>query len=450
MVFYGGLHYLKISSIINNYKLKKVSFIGIIYLYLFMAKKTIHLFFIGIFVLIFSLGAFFSYSLALSQDPKQFSRKIIVFEDGDLDDMGKDELVKKHGGVKIKDLKIIHGKAVLISKEDEDKLSREHGVKRIDEDVVVRVLEREDGRDNEGNTERLDKKARTNAPSQPIQTLPWGIDRIDADLLWSVTTADLIKVGIIDTGIELSHLDLAANIKGGYNAINPTKSANDDNGHGTHVAGTVAALNNSIGVVGAGHKIDLYAVKVLNRNGSGFLSDVIEGIDWAVQNRMNVINMSLGTISNIQSLHDAVVRAHSAGVVVVAAAGNENGGPVNFPGAYPEAIAVSATDINNNIASFSSVGPEVDLAAPGVNILSTYRGGRYATVSGTSMASPHVAGAAALLLSIPSKCDFDLNGVCSPSEVRERLEQTAIDLGASGKDNIYGSGLVNAFQAIMR
>ena len=158
------------------------------------------------------------------------------------------------------------------------------------------------------------------------------------------------------------------NIKGGYNAINPLKSANDDNGHGTHVAGIIAAENNSVGVIGAGPQIDLYAVKVLSRNGSGYLSDVIEGIDWAIANGIQVINMSLGTTGNVQSFHDAIARANEAGIVQVAAAGND-GLAVNYPAAYSEVIAVSATDSSDIITSWSSRGAEVDLSAPRIEYL---------------------------------------------------------------------------------
>ncbi|MEK7067800.1 MAG: S8 family peptidase, partial [Patescibacteria group bacterium] len=220
-------------------------------------------------------------------------------------------------------------------------------------------------------------------------------------------------------------------------------------GHGTHIAGIIAAVDNTFGVVGVGPQISLYGVKVLNRNGSGYLSDVIEGLDWAIANGMQVINMSLGTSSDIQSFRDAVQRVNAAGIVQVAAAGN-SGGAVNFPGAYPEVIAVSATDNTNTIASWSSRGSEVDLAAPGVNIYSTYRGSKYATLSGTSMASPHVAGAAALVLTQTAKCDSDFNGVCSPVEVQQRLENTAEDLGISGKDSLYGAGLIDAQKAVVQ
>ena len=214
------------------------------------------------------------------------------------------------------------------------------------------------------------------------------------------------------------------------------------------MAGIAAALNNSLGVVGAGPNIDLYAIKVLNRNGSGFLSDVIEGIQWATANGIKVANMSLGSTSNVQSFHDAVIAAYNAGVTIVAAAGN-SGGAVSFPAAYPEVIAVSATDINNNLASFSSRGPEIDLAAPGVSILSTYKGTSYATLSGTSMASPHVAGSAALVINSPiGAYDVNLNGKWDPAEVKQKLRDKAVDLGTTGFDNLFGWGLVNAFSAI--
>ena len=214
------------------------------------------------------------------------------------------------------------------------------------------------------------------------------------------------------------------------------------------MAGTVAALNNTVGVVGAGPDIDLYAIKVLNRNGSGFLSDIIEGLQWAAANGIQIANMSLGTTSNVQSFHDAITAAYNAGITLVAAAGN-NGGTVNFPAAYSEVIAVSATDINNNLASFSSRGPEVDLAAPGVSILSTYKGNAYATLSGTSMASPHVAGSAALVINSPiGAYDANFNGQWDPAEVKQKLQDKAVDLGTVGFDNLFGWGLVNAFAAV--
>lgn len=367
-----------------------------------------------------------------SQGEDDLERKIVVFKNG-LSGEEKDELIKKHGGLKVKELDLIKGKAVLIDKKGGKELEKNKNVLRVDDDIIV---------------EALDKRSVKIGGSGPSQIIPWGISKIHADKVWTLTVADTVKVAVIDTGIELSHPDLKLNIKGGYNAIRPGRSPNDDNGHGTHVAGIIAAVNNNIGVVGVAPAADLYAVKSLSKSGSGFLSDIIEGIDWAIQNKMQVINMSLGTRSDIQSFHDAVIRANNAGIVVVAAAGNDFGGAVNFPAGYPEVIAVSATTLGDQIASFSSVGPEVDFAAPGENIFSSYRGQTYKILSGTSMASPHVAGAAALTMSITEKCDTDFDGVCSPLEVKQRMELTAMDLGILGFDNSYGSGLINAETAV--
>jgi len=374
-------------------------------------------------------------NLSTAQASDVSGRKIVVFQTG-LNDAAKDEIVKHAGGAKLKNLDLIDAKAVwLPSRAATEKLKAHPAVVRIDEDVIV---------------EALDRKGGSGKKKTPLaQVLPWGIDRVDAELVWpGGNTADPVKVGIIDTGISNKHPDLLANVKGGVNTINSFKNWNDDNGHGSHVAGIVAALNNTIGVVGVGSAVDLYAIKVLDANGSGFLSDVIEGIQWATVNGMQVINMSLGTGSDIQSFHDAVIAAKNAGVVVVAAAGN-SGGSVIFPAAYSEAIAVSATDKNNVIASFSSRGLEIDLAAPGVSIYSTYKRTGYATLSGTSMAAPHVAGSAALVLNTPvGGYDFNPNGKWDPDEVQKKLQDRAVNLGNTGVDNLYGWGLVNAYSAV--
>jgi len=215
----------------------------------------------------------------------------------------------------------------------------------------------------------------------------------------------------------------------------------DDNGHGTHCAGIVAAEDNGVGVVGVAPKANLYGVKVLNSEGRGYESDVIAGIDWSVRNGMQVISMSLGSDFGSISLEKACDNAYSSGVLLVAAAGNDGTPPgkgdnVDYPGAYSSVIAVAATGSNDERARWSSTGPDVELAAPGVNIYSTIPGEKYGTKSGTSMACPHVAGAAALVM------------VTHPTwtnvEVRDRLQETADDLGATGFDTKYGYGLVDA------
>lgn len=288
------------------------------------------------------------------------------------------------------------------------------------------------------------------APLQPPQTLPWGIDRVDAELSWIYSTGNGVKVAVIDTGIDYTHPDLDANVLGGVNFVSGRKDFKDDNGHGTHVAGTIAAENNGIGVVGVAPNVQLYGVKVLDRTGSGWISDVIAGIDWSAANGMNVVTMSL-TGPDVQALHDAVDNAYNQGIVLVAAAGNNNGA-IGYPAKYGTVIAVTATDQNNYKASFSNYGPEAELAAPGVSIYSTYKGGTYATLSGTSMATPHVTGTVALLLAtqIPAVYDINSNGLWDPAEVRNRLKDTATDLGASGWDSYYGHGLINAYMALQQ
>ena len=318
---------------------------------------------------------------------------------------------------------------------------------RIDNDAIATAV---------GEVESLSRFNRVTNQARVVsqaQTLPWGVEKINADDTWSSVSGAGIKVGIIDTGINVGHPDLVGQVKGGYNTINPRRSYTDDNGHGSHVAGIVAATSNSFGVVGVAPKAQLYSIKVLDRHGSGYVSDIIEGIDYAIGQRLHVINMSLGLTQDIPSLRDAVIRAKNAGIVQVAAAGN-SGGSVIYPAAYAEVIAVGATDSLDRIANFSSRGPAVDIAAPGVSIVSTHLYTNYATYSGTSMATPHVAGVAALLLSAPGKCQYLLDSIagCSTTEVQTRLENTARQSSydtTSGKDSIFGSGIVDAYQAVI-
>jgi subtilisin len=276
------------------------------------------------------------------------------------------------------------------------------------------------------------------------QQLPWGVAQIHADLVHPYNEGVGVKVAIIDTGIDLDHPDL--NVQGGLSCVSYTTSCDDDHGHGTHVAGIVAALNNNIGVVGVAPEAALYAVKVLDSAGSGNWSNVIEGIEWAIDNGMQVINMSLGGLSGSTALETVCNDAWNAGIIVVAAAGNNDAaGTVLYPAQYDSVIAVAATDSTNTRAGFSDTGPQVELAAPGVNIYSTYKGGAYANMSGTSMASPHVAGAAALVIA-SGITDANGNGRIN-DEVRQRLDATAHDLGTIGRDIQYGYGLVDASNA---
>ncbi len=275
------------------------------------------------------------------------------------------------------------------------------------------------------------------------QTLPSGVGRIKANLntIAQINGSDErvdVDVAIIDTGIDLTHPDL--NVVENTSFVPKVSSGDDDNGHGSHVAGIVAALDNDIGVVGVAPGARLHAVKVLDRKGSGKISWIIAGIDWVTEHAdvIEVANMSLGSTGYLQSLRDAIANSVRKGVVYVVAAGNESDdvyGPDGIfgndddhvPAAYPEAAAVSAmtdfdgrqgseggasgNELDDTLASFSnfstsvtmgnpvvSPGGAIDFAAPGVDIYSTYKGGGYKTLSGTSMASPHAVGCVALYI----------------------------------------------------
>jgi aqualysin 1 len=266
------------------------------------------------------------------------------------------------------------------------------------------------------------------------QTLPWGIDKIDADLSSTRAgngsgTVSNVNVYVIDTGVQRAHPDLNVvsfvNFRGGPN--------DDCNGHGTHVAGTIAAKDDTQGVVGVAPGAPIFAVKVLNCQGSGTWSTVISGVDWVTANhRANAVaNMSLGGGAS-QAVDDAVRRSAASGVFYALAAGNSSTNactqsPAAAGAGTTNGIAtVGATDSTDQEASFSNFGPCVDIWAPGVSVLSTYRSSSYATLSGTSMASPHVAGGGALYLST--------HPGASPSAVESALKGAARTTGTKSKD----------------
>jgi minor extracellular protease Epr len=271
------------------------------------------------------------------------------------------------------------------------------------------------------------------------QTQDWGIARLEAPRAWEQGfTGKGVKIAVVDSGVA-QHEDLI--IVGGASFTSYTTSFSDDNGHGTHVAGIIGARNNHYGTVGIAHESSIYAVKVLDQNGSGSLSDVVAGIDWSITNKMDIINLSLGTTSHSSTLKAVVDKAYNQGILVVAAAGNNgstdgSGDTVNYPARYDSVIAVSATDSRDRRASFSATGSSIEVAAPGVNILSTITGNKYSQMSGTSMAAPYVAGNLALLKqSFPN---------LSHTELRLKLQGNVIDLGLEGKDSWFGFGLVQA------
>ena len=251
------------------------------------------------------------------------------------------------------------------------------------------------------------------SPPPPPETFGWGVTRIHDNPTVGAGGAG-VTVAVIDTGIDLDHTDLINSngspaVIANYNVFYPTKPAEDDNGHGSHVAGIIGARDNSIGFVGVAPNCSLVAVKVLNRNGSGSISGINAGIDWVASHAspygIEVANMSLGGSGYSQSMYDAIAAATAAGVTFVVAAGNSDADAgFYFPASYDNVICVSALTKGSSdtsggsFASYSNWGSAVDILAPGTSVPSLWKGGGYNTISGTSMASPHAAGAAALWL----------------------------------------------------
>ncbi|MCS4542397.1 MAG: S8 family peptidase [Euryarchaeota archaeon] len=276
------------------------------------------------------------------------------------------------------------------------------------------------------------------------EIIPWGAEKIGATTCWSngVTGNDVV-IAIVDGGVDYNHPDLKDNYIGGYDFADNDNDPMDYDGHGTNCAGAALAKKNGFGTVGIAPGAKLLAVKVFRQGGSS-LSTLIAGIDYAVQNKADVISMSfiLGSSYSYASLAQACQNAYIKGVVLVASAGNHGSSGVFYPAKYPTVIAVGATDSNNKIAWFSSIGPEVELVAPGIGIYTTAMNNKYEYVTGTSISAPQVAGVVALMRGI--------NPSLSPDEIRKILRETAEDLGTLGKDDYYGYGLVDADEALSR
>lgn len=276
------------------------------------------------------------------------------------------------------------------------------------------------------------------------ESVPWGITAVQA-LEVSDDAVSNQKVCIIDTGYDITHPDLQdeTSIVSGTSQITSQSWTEDGNGHGTHVAGTIAGIGgNDQGVVGVirNGEVKLHIVKIFDNDGAWtYSSNLIEAVENCAAEGSTVVNMSLGSSYFSQAEDDAFTRIYNQGVLLVAAAGNDGDGGKSYPASYSSVMSVAAVDQNNDRAYFSQYNDEVDIAAPGVDILSTIPGGGYASFQGTSMACPVVAGVAALVWShFPTK---------SAQEIRDALESTAEDLGPTGRDDSFGHGLVQAHLA---
>ena len=298
----------------------------------------------------------------------------------------------------------------------------------------------------------------------------WHMPAINVELAWDITSGSGVIIGIIDTGIAYENYgsflqapDLAGtNFVAGYDFVNNDSHANDDGAHGTHVCGTIAqTTNNNLGCAGVAFNATIMPIKVLDSSGSGYVTDISEGIIYAADNGCNVINMSLGGSIGSSTLQNAVEYAYNNGVTIICSAGNAGTPLAQYPAAYSQCISVSATRYDDEIAGYSSYGSTIDICAPGGDIDVDQNGDGYGDgvlqqtfaqndptdfgyyfYEGTSMSAPHVTGSAAMVIAAGG-------GSMSPSEVRNILEGTATDLGASGWDQYYGHGKVNVYAAVL-
>ena len=274
-------------------------------------------------------------------------------------------------------------------------------------------------------------------PNDKFFDQQWGLKRPRFPAAWNKADGGGVRVGVVDSGIAAGHPDIRGKVFAQQDFVNGDGRAEDRVGHGTHISGTIAArTNNGRGVAGGCPRCTLLAAKVFDQSGA-YDSDIVQGINWSVNRGAKVVNLSLGGPGSSAILKRSIDRAWSRGAVVVAAVGNESTSRPSYPAAYGRVIAVAATTKTDRRADFSNYGSWVDVAAPGVKIVSTVPGG-YANYDGTSMAAPHVSALAGLLA----------DRGFSKKRIRSRIQSTAVDLGPRGRDPYYGYGRINAVQAV--
>lgn len=270
----------------------------------------------------------------------------------------------------------------------------------------------------------------------------WNLPAIDIEKAWDISKGDEdIIIAVVDTGVDMDHPDLRRRLMKGYNVMENSSNFDDDNGHGTHVAGIIASeTNNGEGIAGITWNNRIMPVKAMGSKGYGYTFDIAKGIIWAADHGADVINLSLGNYQPSAFLEEAIRYAYEKGAVLISAAGNDNSEQPSFPAAFPEVLSVSAVSYTGDKADFSNYGYYIDVTAPGVYIPSTYFKNQYAALSGTSMASPHVAGLAGLILSV--------NPDLSNRQVMNIIKGTARDIGEKGRDAYFGNGLIDINAAL--
>ena len=368
-------------------------------------------------------------SVKFSESGRLRQQKIVIFDKA-VDRADWVGILSGCRGYVVKELPLVNGLLVLVDEDEaadvQSLASSRSGVLRVDDDIDISMV--------------FEVGPMAWGP-RLVENTPWGITRIN--LAGVDRTGRGVKVGVLDTGVDSSHPDIGRNVKGGMDMISGTASARDDNGHGTHVSGTIAALRNGIGVVGVAPDASVYSVKVLDSRGSGKLSNLVQGMEWCVGQQIKVVNLSLSASKENQTFRDVVLAARRAGITMVCAAGNSGPSPnsVGYPARYIETIAVAAIDDRDSVPNFSSRGREIAVSAPGVDVLSTWPGRRYRKSSGTSMAAPHVTGAVALML--------EADPALTPSEVKSILQSTSVPLAGAGPDE-QGAGVIDVAAALAR
>lgn len=292
---------------------------------------------------------------------------------------------------------------------------------------------------------RIKLHAVTTAEKNPAG-LPWGIKALHAPQAWTRSTGVQVRIGVIDTGVDFRHPDLSHCLASGVNLLQRGMLPLDDNGHGTHIAGTLAAAGGGRGMMGVAPRAMLYPVKAFDHNGAAYVSDIVLAIDWCVQNKMDIINMSFGMKSRSKALHNVVVKAYQAGIPIVASSGNDGKRGGDYPARYPEVIAVGAVDRNKRVAVFSNRGPYIDVYAPGEAVLSCWLKDGYKEMNGTSMATSHVTGAAALLLALrpgmnPKELKLLLRRSSTPIKLRKGQQRASLGGGMADARMLLRAGI---------
>ncbi len=328
---------------------------------------------------------------------------------------------------KVRDLDIIH--AFSCTLRPDTKLKSFSGMPNIEEDTKITVHQA-------WATKFLPN---VQASYRASHTIPWGVDQVGAPEVWSKSVGQNIRIGVIDTGIDYNHPDLRNSISRGVNLLNRSMLPYDDNGHGTHIAGTIAAAGRHSGIIGVAPRAIIHPVKAFDHGGSAYVSDIIAGIDWCVNNDLDIINMSFGMKSYNRSLEQAVLNAYYRGKVIVASSGNDGKRKtIDYPARFPQVVSVGATTRLGKIAPFSNRGKQIDIYAPGERVYSSWLNGKYNELSGTSMATAHVSGVIALMLSIKPM---------SPLQIKSALRRCSIGLSKRSSTR-WQPGHLNARRAI--